>query len=392
MEGDERIKQVMRQKPDANPRQIADELDVELAEVLRVQKRIEVEPQEDFRHSGEGEGKEISEKQVSEEFQKRVDEHGRNLRDLKDAIGETVVGQEDIVENILLALMCDGHVLLEGVPGLGKSLLVETLSVLVSGTDFNRIQFVPDMLPSDIIGQRVYNQKKGEFYVNKGPVFANFILADEINRAPPKTQAAMMEVMQEEKVNLDKKTFELESPYLVLATQNPLEQKGTYPLPEAIMDRFFMKLLLDYPQADEEADILKQNTIRNPKVLDKQSMAVSGEDILEMQDDVREIYISEDVEEYIIEIVNTLRDRTDKKLEMLKYIDYGPSPRASIWLSMGASAKAMMEGRTYVMPKDVQEVALPVLRHRVDLNYEGKIKDISTDEVVENALSHVEVI
>lgn len=331
-------------------------------------------------------------KEDREQFQQEVEEYGKKIRKMRNEISNVIVGQEDAVENVLLSLMCDGNILLEGVPGLGKSLLIETLAQVVSDADFNRIQFVPDMLPSDILGQRVYNQKKGDFYINKGPVFTNFLLADEINRAPPKTQAALMEVMQEQKVSIEKESFDLEPPYLVLATQNPLEQKGTYPLPEAVIDRFFMKLRLDYPEEDEEQRIVRKNSLNQTDIFSPLDEVVSKDEILEIQEIVRGIYISEKVEEYIIRIVNYLRDNTDKKIETLKYIDYGPSPRASIWLSMGASANAVMEGRTFVTPEDVKEVAQPVLRHRVLLNYEGKIRDITTDQVIESVLDYVETV
>jgi MoxR-like ATPase len=328
----------------------------------------------------------------NENIDPEIEEYSQKLQEMQDEVNEVIAGQNDVVEQVLISLMCDGNILLEGVPGLGKSLLVETFSQVVSNTDFSRIQFVPDMLPSDILGQRVYSQKKGEFSINKGPVFSNFLLADEINRAPPKTQAAMMEVMQEKKVSIAKKTFELDRPFLVLATQNPLEQKGTYPLPEAIIDRFFMKITLDYPEPENEAEILKDNTIKNRDMKQEIDQIVSKEEVKEIQELVRDVHISNEVYVYIVSLVNALRGNTDKKVEMLQYVDYGPSPRASIWLTMGASAKAILEGRDYVKPSDVKKIAPPVLTHRVQLNYEGEIKDIETDDVIESVLNFVEPV
>lgn len=327
-----------------------------------------------------------------EEFQARIKEHGENFRKIREMLQKVIIGQEEPVEKVLIALMCDGNILLEGVPGLGKSLLVETLSRTISGTEMNRIQFVPDMLPSDILGQRVYNQEKGEFYINKGPVFANFLLADEINRAPPKTQAAMMEVMQEKKVSIEKEEFQLEPPYLVMATQNPLEQKGTYPLPEAVIDRFFMKLVLDYPSPGEEVEILQTNSIRDKDPFSEVKEVVTKEDILQVQEDVRNIYISPEVQKFIVELITTARGRTENGVDKMKYVDFGPSPRASIWLSLGASAYAILDDRTYVIPDDVKKIAKPILRHRVLLNYEGKISDTSTDDVIEEILENVDTV
>jgi MoxR-like ATPase len=328
----------------------------------------------------------------NENIDPEVEEYSQKLQEMQDEVNEVIAGQNDVVEQVLISLMCDGNILLEGVPGLGKSLLVETFSQVVSNTDFSRIQFVPDMLPSDILGQRIYSQKKGEFSINKGPVFSNFLLADEINRAPPKTQAAMMEVMQEKKVSISKRTFELDRPFLVLATQNPLEQKGTYPLPEAIIDRFFMKITLDYPEPKNEAEILKDNTIKNRDMKQEIDQIVSKEEVKEIQELVRDVHISNEVYVYIVSLVNALRGNIDKKVEMLQYVDYGPSPRASIWLTMGASAKAILEGRDYVKPSDVKKIAPPVLTHRVQLNYEGEIKDIETDDVIESVLNFVEPV
>lgn len=318
-----------------------------------------------------------------------IEETKEKFEKLQEELDKVVVGLEEAKRSIALALLVDGNLLLEGVPGLAKSLLVETLSNIIKGCNFNRIQFVPDMLPADILGNRVYNQKKGEFYINKGPVFANFILADEINRAPPKTQAAMMEVMQEKKVNIEKKEFELEPPFLVLATQNPLEQKGTYPLPEAIIDRFFMKLDLGYPLKSEEMEILEANTIRTAIPFKDLNKVIDKQDILEAQEVVRNIYLSESVRKYIVDIVIEARGTENPSTESMKYVDYGPGPRASIWLAMGSSAEAVLNGRAYVIPEDVKKVAKGILRHRILLNYEGKISDKTTDDIVEDILQEV---
>ncbi len=371
-----KIREIIEEKPDVSAEEIAEGLNADLEDVRDARLDMINEEAEQQRYE-------------MEEFEERVEDHAEAFQDLKEMISEVIVGQEDVVDNVLTAVICDGNILLEGVPGLGKSLLVESLSRTVSGTKSNRIQFVPDMLPSDILGQRIYDQTKGDFYVDKGPVFTNFLLADEINRAPPKTQAALMEVMQEEKVTIGENTFQLEPPYIVLATQNPVEQKGTYPLPEAIIDRFFMKLELNYPSREEENTILERNSIRNTDIFNRLDEAISKEQILRAQEDVREVHLSEEVRDYITRLVSTVRGDTDQKIEMISYVDYPPSPRASIWLSMGASAQAVMDGRTYATPKDVKEVAKPVLRHRIGINYEGKLKDINPNQVVNALLDYV---
>lgn len=354
---------------------------------VKTKKAVRIDPLNVKVH---GNQEEDEEEEKGDEFQRRIEEHKSAFEDLQENLKKVIIGQDDVVERVVISLMCDGNILLEGVPGLGKSLLVESLGRSVEGAAYNRIQFVPDMLPSDILGQRVYNQKKGEFRINKGPVFTNFLLADEINRAPPKTQAAMMEVMQEKKVSIEKKDFQLDPPFLVLATQNPVEQKGTYPLPEAIMDRFFMKLELNYPERDDENEILLRNSIRQNDIFDQLEKVLDKEQILQAQEDVRDIHISEDVRNYITKIITTARGKSEKSIEVLQYIDYGPSPRASIWLSLAASAKAMLEGRDFAKPEDVKQSAKPILRHRVQLNYEAKLKDMSKNQVVEAILDHVE--
>jgi MoxR-like ATPase len=311
---------------------------------------------------------------------------------LRSNISKAVVGQKEVLDALIISLMADGHILLEGVPGLAKSLLVEALGRSVSGTTFRRIQFVPDMLPADILGMNVFHPVKGEFYIVKGPIFANFILADEINRAPPKTQAALMEVMQERKVNIQKEEFVLEKPFLVLATENPLEQYGVYPLPEAIIDRFLMKIIVDYPKEEEEIEIVDQNTMVRRDLLNEINPIIDKDFIIKSQEVVREIYMSPKLKKYIVDIVNTTRGKTNYKISDLKYIRWGASPRASITLGLTARANALLHGRDYVLPSDIKFVAKPVLRHRIILNYEGKASGISVDKIIEDIIETVEVI
>ncbi len=319
---------------------------------------------------------------------KKIEEYSKRIGDLKKEVHKSVVGQENVVEQVVLTLLADSHALLEGVPGLAKSLLVETLSRCIKGTLFRRIQFVPDMLPSDIIGVNVFNPTKGDFYIVKGPIFANFLLADEINRAPPKTQAAMMEAMQERKVNIHKEEFELERPFLVLATQNPLEQLGVYPLPEAVVDRFFLKIMVFYPKWEEELEIIDRNTVINKDIFQKINPVFTKKEVLEMQNIVRHIYIAKPVKEYILKIVTKTRSEDNK---YSKYIRYGASPRGSISLALAARAYALMQGRNFVIPGDVKHVVLPVLRHRIILNYEGKAANINTDDIIKDLIDEVEV-
>jgi len=311
---------------------------------------------------------------------------------LRSNISKVVIGQKEVIDATIISLMADAHLLLEGVPGLAKSLLVEVLGKSVSGTTFRRIQFVPDMLPADILGMNVFNPVKGEFYIAKGPIFANFILADEINRAPPKTQAALMEVMQERKVSIQKEEFILDKPFLVLATENPLEQYGVYPLPEAIIDRFLMKIIVDYPEEEEEIEIIDQNTMVKRNLLNEINPVIDKDFIIKSQEVVRDIYIAPKLKKYIVDIVNTTRGKTNYKISNLKYIRWGASPRASINLGLTARANALLHGRDYVLPSDIKFVAKPVLRHRIILNYEGKALVISTDNIIEEIIETVEVI
>ena len=329
---------------------------------------------------------------MASSFKRKIQKYKERLKILESEIKKVIVGQSETIRNVLICLMCDGHALLEGVPGLAKSLLIETLSRTIKGTTFRRIQFVPDMLPADILGVNAFNPKTGEFYIVKGPIFANFILADEINRAPPKTQAALMEVMQERKVNIQKKEFKLDKPFLVLATQNPIEQYGTYPLPEAIVDRFLMKILLDYPSEEEELEIIDKNTMVVYDLLDKVKPVIDKNFILQVQKDVRSIYVSPEIKKYIVEIVNATRGKTSYDLKTIKFVRYGGSPRASISLGLAARAVALLNGRDFVVPQDVKEVAHPILRHRIILNYEGKASNITTDDIITEILDKVEVL
>lgn len=303
-------------------------------------------------------------------------------------LSKKIIGQKDMVHKIMLAILSHGHILLEGMPGLAKTLTIKSLSDSLR-CSFNRIQFTPDLLPADIVGTMVYNQKEGDFRVKKGPVFANFVLADEINRAPAKVQSALLEAMQEKQVTLGDQTFKLEEPFLVMATQNPLEQEGTYPLPEAQLDRFMMKILVDYPKKSEELEILKQNssdfrtTIES--VVDKMA-------IIKAKEIVKQIYMDEKIEQYIVDIVFASRYPQDNKLEKLKHmISYGGSPRATINLAIAAKANAFMNKRGYVVPEDVRAVCYDIMRHRIGLTYEAEAENITTDDIITELLNSVEV-
>ncbi len=307
---------------------------------------------------------------------------------LLSEIKKVIVGQDYIIERLLLSLLCDAHVLLEGVPGLAKTLMVKTLAGAVRAK-FSRIQFTPDLLPADLIGTEIYNQKTGEFETKLGPVFANFVLADEINRAPPKVQSALLEAMQERNVTIGGKSFPLPKPFLVLATQNPIEQEGTYPLPEAQVDRFMFKVKVDYPSKEEELEIIERVTSLTQA---KPEPVLTPEDILELQEQVKKIYVDRRIKEYIVDIVFATRRSDEFNLsEISPYIQYGASPRASIFLTMGAKAKALLEGRDFVIPDDVKAIARDVLRHRIILTYEAEAQEISQDFIIDKILSRVEV-
>ena len=299
-----------------------------------------------------------------------------------------IIGQKHLVDSLLISLLSDGHVLLEGVPGLAKTLAIKTLAQLIDG-DFSRIQFTPDLLPADVIGTLIYSQKDEKFQVKKGPVFANFVLADEINRAPAKVQSALLEAMQEHQVTIGDKTFKLPDPFLVMATQNPIEQEGTYQLPEAQVDRFMLKVVIDYPSIDEEKLIIRENLNGS---LPEVSPVTTAEDILNARKIVNEVYIDEKIEQYIADIVFATRFPERYQLPELKnLITFGGSPRASINLAKASRAFAFIKHRGYVVPEDVRAVAHDVLRHRIGLSYEAEASNVTSEEIVSKIINKVEV-
>ena len=301
---------------------------------------------------------------------------------------QTIVGQKHLIDSLLIALLSNGHVLLEGVPGLAKTLAIKTLSQIVDAK-YSRIQFTPDLLPADVIGTMVYSAQKEQFQVKRGPVFANFVLADEINRAPAKVQSALLEAMQERQVTIGSKTFPLDDPFLVMATQNPIEQEGTYPLPEAQVDRFLLKVIIGYPTKEEEKVIIRQNISREYKEV---KPLLKPEEIIEAQKVVEQIYLDEKIERYIVDIVFATRFPADYNLnDLVDIISFGASPRASISLAKASRAYAFLRGRGYVIPEDVRAVCHDVLRHRIGLTYEAEANNISADEVVSDILDQVEV-
>src|SRR5688572_6725905 len=308
---------------------------------------------------------------------------------LRDEVGRVIVGQHGMLDRLLIGLLSNGHVLLEGVPGLAKTLAIKSLAQAIHAK-FSRIQFTPDLLPADVIGTMIYNQAKNEFIVRQGPIFANFILADEINRAPAKVQSALLEAMQERQVTIGDKTYKLDEPFLVLATQNPLEQEGTYPLPEAQQDRFIMKVIVDYPTKKEEQMIIRQNVqgLRGPEV----GQVVSIQEINQAKELVRSVYMDEKVENYILDIVFATRYPEKYKLDKLKpLISYGGSPRASINLALAAKAQAFLNKRGFVIPEDVRSISKEVLRHRLGLTYEAEAENVSVENVIDEILKVIQV-
>ncbi len=300
---------------------------------------------------------------------------------------KVIVGQKYLLERLLIGILADGHILVEGVPGLAKTLAVKTFAGIID-TKFQRIQFTPDLLPADLIGTMVYNQKEGNFTARKGPLFSNIILADEINRAPAKVQSALLEAMQERQVTIGESTYPLEEPFMVLATQNPIEQEGTYPLPEAQVDRFMLKLKIDYPNKNEEKEILERMTMgENPTA----SQVINPSDILKARGIITEIYCDERIKNYIIDVVFATRRPGDYKLDIEDLVDYGASPRASIYLTLAAKAYAFIKGRGYVIPEDVKAVGMDVLRHRILLSYEAEAESLSSDEILQKVFDVIEV-
>jgi len=303
-------------------------------------------------------------------------------------MNKVIVGQKYMIERLLIGLLGQGHILLEGVPGLAKTLAINTLSQAVHGS-FSRIQFTPDLLPADVVGTMIYNIKQNEFSIKKGPIFANFVLADEINRAPAKVQSALLEAMQEKQVTIGEETFKLQQPFLVMATQNPVEQEGTYPLPEAQVDRFMLKAVIDYPKMDEERLVIRQNL---KGAFEKVNQVVSIEQILRAQQTVREVYMDEKIEKYILDIVFATRYPEKYKLEKIKpWISFGSSPRGSINLAIAAKCYAFIKRRGFVIPEDVRAVVYDVLRHRIGITYEAEAENITSIDIINKIVNEVEV-
>ena len=322
------------------------------------------------------------------ELNERIERQSAFVTNLTTGMDQVIVGQKHLVESLLIGLLSDGHVLLEGVPGLAKTLAIKTLASLIDA-QYSRIQFTPDLLPADVIGTMVYSQKDETFQVKKGPVFANFVLADEINRAPAKVQSALLEAMQERQVTIGKETFRLPEPFLVLATQTPIEQEGTYPLPEAQVDRFMLKVVIDYPKLEEEKLIIRQNI--NGERLNVKPI-LKADEIIEARKVVRQVYLDEKIEKYIVDIVFATRYPEKYDLKELKdMIGFGGSPRASINLALAARSYAFIKRRGYVIPEDVRAVAHDVLRHRIGLTYEAEASNMTSDEIVSKILNKVEV-
>jgi MoxR-like ATPase len=314
---------------------------------------------------------------------------GAFINRINDELAKVIIGQQVMTERLLIGLLCNGHVLLEGVPGLAKTLAIKSLAQTISA-GFSRIQFTPDLLPADVIGTMIYNQAKNDFYVRRGPIFANFILADEINRAPAKVQSALLEAMQERQVTIGEHSYKLEEPFLVLATQNPIEQEGTYPLPEAQVDRFMLKVIVGYPTQQEEQQIIRQNTGSLPA--EKIFAVASTSEILAARQLVRQVYMDEKVEQYILDIVFATRFPEKYGLQKLKpLIGFGASPRASINLALAARAVAFLNKRGYVLPEDVRNICRDVLRHRIGLTYEAEAENINVEQIVNEILRVVNV-
>ena len=322
-----------------------------------------------------------------QELNKKAEKYSEKIKKVHSEISKIIVGQENIIEKLLIALISDGHILIEGVPGLAKTLMIKTLSECLD-CSFVRLQFTPDLLPADITGTKIYNHKDISFKTVKGPIFTNFILADEINRAPPKVQSALLEAMQEKQVSIQGDTLKLNKPFIVLATQNPIESEGTYKLPEAQVDRFMFKMLINYPTKDNEIEIIERFTegAKHPV-----SKLLSSKQILEMQKFNQNIYADKKIKEYVAEIVDATRHPEKYGLDINGHIEYGASPRASLWLILAAKAHAMMNGRGYVKPEDVKAIAYDVLRHRILLTYEAEAEQKTSDEIITKILEKIRV-
>jgi len=323
-----------------------------------------------------------------EQISKRVEQKSSFLSLLFGELDRLVVGQRYMLERMVIAILSDGHILLEGVPGLAKTLAVTSLSQAIKA-QFKRIQFTPDLLPADLTGTQIFRQSDGQFYTRKGPVFANIILADEINRAPAKVQSALLEAMQEKQVTIGEQTFELPSPFLVLATQNPIEQEGTYPLPEAQLDRFMLKIKVEYPTKEQERQILER--FASSAAVPTINPVISTQDILEVRELVKEIYIDDKIKDYIVDIVFATRQPAKYGLDIAGLISFGASPRATIALAVAAKAHAFIKGRGYVTPQDVKSIGMDVLRHRVIVSYEAEAQDMTSEDVVQKIFDNIEV-
>ena len=317
-----------------------------------------------------------------------VEQKSAFLERLKTAIAEVIVGQEYMIERLLIGLLANGHVLLEGAPGLAKTLAVTTLAQTLTA-EFRRIQFTPDLLPADLVGTLIYEPKSGDFRVRKGPIFANLVLADEINRAPAKVQSALLEAMQENQTTIGEESFPLPQPFLVLATQNPLEQDGTYPLPEAQMDRFMLKLRITYPSKDEELEIM--NRVAKTKGVHSVEPVVSTEEVMAARAAVDTVYIDEKLQRYIIDLVHCSREPDEYDLDIGKYIEYGASPRASIYLAIAGKAYAFMKGRGHVVPQDIKTIGHDILRHRIITTYEAEASGISSEDLIDRIFDTIPV-
>ena len=323
------------------------------------------------------------------EINDRIAKDSKFVPSLRDSIAEVIVGQHELIDKILIGMLANGHLLLEGVPGLAKTLTVNTLASSIN-TSFQRIQFTPDMLPADLIGTLIFNQKTSGFETKKGPIFSNIILADEINRAPSKVQSALLEAMQERQVTIGESTFKLGKPFLVLATQNPIEQEGTYTLPEAQVDRFMMKLKVDYPKKDEERQIIRSSARTEPIKIKKSKIKATA--ITKAQQSINDIYVDEKVEEYILNLVFCTRNPSNFNLPDLSHlIENGASPRASISLILASKARAFLEGRGYITPEDVRFIGKDVLRHRIILSYEAEAEEISSEDIIQRLFDSIEI-
>ena len=323
------------------------------------------------------------------ELNEKISDRSKFVVDLKKGMSNVIAGQNELINKLIIAMLADGHILLEGVPGLAKTLMVKTLSSLIK-TDFQRIQFTPDMLPADLLGTLVYNQKTGEFDIRKGPIFSNIILADEINRSPAKVQSALLEAMQERQITIGEETFFLDQPFLVMATQNPIEQEGTYPLPEAQVDRFLFKLIVSYPSKDSERIILRQNT--KATKIKKLDSVITTKEIIDAQEIIGDIYVDEKVEDYVLNLIFATRDPLNNGLEDLAgIIDFGASPRATINLIRAAKARAFTESRGYITPEDIRNIGADVLRHRIILTYEAEAEELTPEDVIQRLFEVIEV-